>query len=235
MQLTGDGLKRRGMELSALGDDAVVIEWGGVADEVTLARVSAAVAALEADPPAGMIELVPAFTSLAVFYDVTRIADYETFGREVMRRAQRKIARVALKPRIVTIPVCYGGENGPDLITVARHAGLTERQVVQLHTAETYTVGAVGFMPGFPYLVGLPFKLHTPRRNTPRKTVPRGSVAIGGAQTGVYPLESPGGWNLIGRTPLTLVDTALADPVHLRVGDRVKFKPITAEEYAAWR
>ncbi|MCB1104477.1 MAG: 5-oxoprolinase subunit PxpB [Opitutaceae bacterium] len=223
------------MELSALGDDAVVIEWGGLADEVTLARVSAAVAALEADPPAGMIELVPAFTSLAVFYDVTRIADYETFGREVMRRAQRKIARVALKPQIVTIPVCYGGDNGPDLITVARHAGLTERQVVQLHTAETYTVGAVGFMPGFPYLVGLPSKLHTPRRNTPRTTVPRGSVAIGGAQTGVYPLESPGGWNLIGRTPLTLVDTALADPVHLRVGDRVKFKPISAEEYAAWR
>ena len=235
MQLTGDGLKRRGMELSALGDDAVVIEWGGVADEVTLARVSAAGAALEADPPAGMIELVPAFTSLAVFYDVTRIADYEMFGREVMRRAQRKIAQVALKPRIVTIPVCYGGENGPDLITVSRHAGLTERQVVQLHTAETYTVGAVGFMPGFPYLVGLPSKLHTPRRNTPRTTVPRGSVAIGGAQTGVYPLESPGGWNLIGRTPLTLVDTALADPMQLRVGDRVKFKPISAEEYAAWR
>lgn len=223
------------MQLSALGDDAVVIEWDGPADEETLAKVRAAVAALEADPPMGVVEWVPAFTSLTVSYDVTRIADYEAFGREVLQRAGRTVSRAAVKARTITIPVCYGGEQGPDLVTVARHAGLTERQVVQLHTAETYTVGAIGFQPGFPYLIGLSEKLHTPRRNTPRKAVPRGSVAIGGAQTGVYPWESPGGWNLIGQTPMTLFNAAENEPALLRVGDRVKFKPITTEEFAAWR
>ena len=223
------------MELSALGDDALVIEWGGPADEETLAQVRTAFLALEADPPSGVIELVPAFTSLTVFFDVTRIADYEAFGREVLLRAKRPVSRTAIKARTIVIPVCYGGEHGPDLITVARHAGLIERQVVQLHTAETYTVGAIGFQPGFPYLLGLSEKLHTPRRSTPRKAVPRGGVAIGGAQTGVYPWESPGGWNLIGQTPLTLFDPGEIEPALLRVGDRVKFKPITAEEFATWR
>lgn len=223
------------MELSALGDDAVVIEWGGPANEETLAQVRSAVAALEADPPPGMVELVPAFTTLTVFYDVMRIADHEAFGREVLARAGRPVARAARKARLITIPVCYGGEHGPDLAAVAQQAKLTERQVIQLHAAETYRVGAVGFTPGFPYLIGLSPKLHTPRRSTPRKSVPAGSVAIGGAQTGVYPWASPGGWNLIGRTPLALFDAAAEEPARLRVGDRVKFKAITPEEFAAWR
>lgn len=223
------------MELSALGDDAVVIEWGGPANVETLAKVRAAAAALEADPPAGAIEWVPAFTSLTVFYNLARVADYEAFCREVLERAGRTVSRAVVKARTITIPVCYSGEYGPDLITVARHAGLSERQVVQLHAAITYTVGAIGFRPGFPYLIGLPPKLHTPRRSTPRKTVPRGSVGIGGEQTGVYPLESPGGWNLIGQTPLSLFDATQAEPSLLRVGDRVKFKPITPEEFATWR
>jgi inhibitor of KinA len=137
--------------------------------------------------------------------------------------------------RLVEIPVCYGGEHGPDLEAVAARAGVEPAEAARLHSKAVYTVQAIGFTPGFPYLAGLPAALHAPRRPTPRETVPAGSVGIGGAQTGVYPLASPGGWNLIGRTPLRLFRAEEANPSVLRVGDRVRFRPITVEEFAAWK
>lgn len=222
------------MELFPLGDEAVVLAWKGTAAGEALGEVRAAMAAIEADPPAGLVALVPAYATVTAYYDLTRIGSFEAFCRDLQERAGRSVPRAAAKGRLITIPVCYGGEYGPDLMTVARHAGLAGREVAELHAAETYVVGAIGFAPGFPYLAGLPAKLHTPRRATPRAAVPAGSVAIGGAQTGVYPLVSPGGWNLIGRTPLVLFDPAAADPAHLRVGDRVRFRAITTEEFATW-
>ena len=136
---------------------------------------------------------------------------------------------------MVDIPVSYDGELGPDLGEVAARAGLTPEQVVALHTSGNYFVQAIGFAPGFAYLGGLPEKLHTPRRATPRTQVPAGAVGIGGALTGVYPLVTPGGWNLIGRTPLKMFDPSRAEPALVRAGDRVRFRAITAEEFAAWK
>jgi len=133
------------------------------------------------------------------------------------------------------IPVCYGGKYGPDLAIMAKRASMTGEMVVNLHSRAEYLVQAVGFMPGFAYLSGLPTKLHTPRLATPRTQVPAGSVGISGGQTGVYPCQSPGGWNLLGRTPVTLFAAGAAEPVLLRVGDTVKFKPISPKDFVAWK
>ena len=127
--------------------------------------------------------------------------------------------------REVSVPVVYGGEYGPDLGEIARHSGLSEKQVVELHSSVEYVVWFLGFQPGFPYFGGLPEQLAMPRRAEPRLLVPAGSVGIGGAQTGIYPLATPGGWQLLGRTPLALFDPKRKEPVLLRSGDRVRFVP----------
>ncbi len=127
--------------------------------------------------------------------------------------------------RLVEIPVVYGGEAGPDLAEVAERAGMTPKQVVELHSATDYVVYFIGFQPGFPYLGGLDERLHTPRRAEPRVVVPAGSVGIGGSQTGIYPLAAPGGWQLIGHTPLSLFDPDAQPPTLLRPGDSVRFVP----------
>jgi inhibitor of KinA len=133
--------------------------------------------------------------------------------------------------RLLTIPVCYGGEWGLDLDAVGAAHGLSVEEVVSLHCGAEYFVSAVGFTPGFPYLGGLPERLHTPRRKTPRTRVPAGTVAIGGTQTGIYPFETPGGWNLIGRTPWRLFDPYARPPALCQVGDRVRFQSVTPAEF----
>jgi inhibitor of KinA len=138
-------------------------------------------------------------------------------------------------PRLVEIPVCYGGELGPDLGTVAERAGLGADDAAALHAGADYLVYAIGFTPGFPYLGGLPAALHAPRRATPRPRVAAGSVGIGGAQTGVYPQASPGGWQIIGRTPLALFRPAERPAALLRPGDRVRFRAISRSEFESWR
>lgn len=223
------------MHISAMGDTAVVVDLGGAIKESTLARVRALSLALQREPPAGVTDVVPAATTVTVFYDPAHGPEADALIAELKRRAERvkPLKRKAI--RTMTIPVCYGGEFGPDLAQVAAHAGLDEAAVIARHRDATYLVHAVGFMPGFPYLGGLDEKLHTPRRARPRPKVPAGSVGIGGGQTGIYPLASPGGWNLIGRSPLPLFRPEDEAPTYLRIGDRVKFKPITAEEFAAWK
>ncbi len=134
-------------------------------------------------------------------------------------------------PRRVEIPVCYGGELGPDLDDVARTHGLAPEEVIRLHADADYLVYMIGFMPGFAYLGGLPERIATPRRKTPRTAVPAGTVGIGGRQTGVYPLVSPGGWNLIGRTPVKIFDIKRDEPTLLSTGDRVRFRPISRSEF----
>jgi inhibitor of KinA len=224
-----------GMRITPMGDTAVVLELGGVIKESTLARVRALAGALERKPPAGVVDVVPSPTAVTVFYDLTKITGFAELCTELKAHAARikPLKRKAI--RTITIPVSYGGELGVDLAEVAAHAGLSEAAVIAQHAQATYLVHAVGFMPGFAYLGGLANSLHTPRRAKPRVEVPAGSVGIGGGQTGVYPITSPGGWNLIGRTPLKLFQPGAEPPVLLCVGDRVKFKPITAEEFAAWK
>jgi inhibitor of KinA len=224
------------MTLHPMGDAAVMLEIGQAIDEPTLARVGSVARAIAAHPPAGVTDIVPAFGSVTVFYDPRRSGGYDDLAAALLRLAAGGDAAAPLPPaRLMEIPVCYGGEFGPDLGVVAAHAGITPEEVIALHSGAEYRVHAIGFSPGFPYLGGLPPRLNTPRRATPRPQVPAGSVGIGSAQTGVYPVASPGGWNLIGRTPRALFRLHKAPPALLMTGDRVKFRPITPGEFAAWK
>ena len=232
------------MTLAPLGDSAVSVTLGAGADESALAQTRALAAALAAAPSPGLVDIVPAYAALTVYYQperwaaggeapYARVCRFITERHKVVNAARRRLRRPAA--RVVEIPVCYGGQFGPDLAEVAAAHGLDADRVVALHAGAIYAVLAIGFAPGFAYLGGLPQQIHTPRRATPRVRVPAGAVGIGGAQTGVYPLESPGGWNLIGATPLRLFDASRAEPALLGTGDRVKFRAITPEEFAAWK
>jgi inhibitor of KinA len=224
------------MTISPLGDSAVVVALGAGLDATALARVRALAEEIERDRPEGVVDVVPAFASVTVFYEAAHCGGYARLRSEIEARAARaEAALVSLAVRILEIPVCYGGEWGPDLGDIAARTGMSPERIVGLHTGADYLVHAIGFAPGFAYLGGLPAALHTPRRATPRTSVPAGTVGIGGAQTGVYPLATPGGWNLIGRTPLRMFDAARAEPALLRAGDRVKFRAIGAGEFDTWR
>jgi inhibitor of KinA len=193
----------------------------------------------------GVTEVAPAYTSVAVFFDpvaVTKASEtpddvfnwLATRIREVVGAGSDRDRRVRSKRRdvrVVEIPACYEAEFALDMDRVAVRAEISTSEVVELHTSAEYRVSCIGFTPGFPFLSGMPTQLATPRRETPRKEIPAGSVGIGGAQTGIYPLRSPGGWNLIGRTPLKLFDPTKDPPVLLQAGDRVRFRAITREEF----
>jgi inhibitor of KinA len=217
-----------------LGDTAVLVRFGDRIDPGTLNRVLAFRASLEAEPLPGMVEHVPAFASVAVYYDPLRVSEAEIVER-IRERRRHLPARPAAEPRVVEIPVCYGGSFGPDLPFVAEYHGLTPDEVVAIHSGAEYTVYMIGFAPGFPYLGGLPERIATPRRDTPRLSIPAGSVGIAGAQTGVYPLETPGGWQIIGRTPLRLFRPEAAEPSLLRPGDVVRFRPLPPEAFDQWK
>jgi inhibitor of KinA len=226
------------MHFSPLGDHAVTITLGASIDEDTHRLVRAVSARLDAHPPRGLIDQVPAFASVVVHYDPAQVSGTtgSPYDRMVAVLADTlraiHVGELAA-PRVVELPVCYGGDLGPDLEDVARAHELDPAAVVELHTGGDYLVYMVGFMPGFAYLGGLSPRLSTPRRSTPRTAVPAGTVGIGGQQTGVYPLESPGGWNLIGRTPLRIFDLDREEPALLTTGDRVRFKAIDLREYHA--
>jgi KipI family sensor histidine kinase inhibitor len=173
----------------------------------------------------GILNLHPAYTSVLIDFD-PRLRSHAEVEALVRERLASHADAPQPEPRRVEIPVHYGGANGPDLGEVARHAGLTVERVVELHAAAEYLVYFVGFATCFPYLGGLPPELATPRLAAPRKHVPEGSVAIGGPQAGVYPLPSPGGWRLIGRTHLKLFDPSASPPPLLRMGDRIRFVPV---------
>lgn len=198
--------------------------------------VGAAVAALNTRVAAaaipGVVETVPAFASLLIFYDPL-VTEYDAVAAAVQKLAQAPDSDTAAEEgRLVEIPVCYGGAFGPDLPFVAEHVGLTETEVIRLHAGRDYPIYMLGFLPGFPYLGGLDERLFTPRLPTPRTAIPAGSVGIGGEQTGVYPIASPGGWQLIGRTPLKLFDPSVGR-LPYAAGDRIRFCPITQDEFDA--
>lgn len=227
-------------QIFALGDRALVVEFGRTQTAAVLARVRAAAEHLLAHPLPCVTDVVPAYAVVTVHFDpIAAMAHHRaTNPLDAMREAVA--AAIAKAPeaskrrvRTIEIPVCYGGEFGEDIEDVAKHCRITTDEVVRLHTAPTYEVAMLGFVPGFGYLTGLDRKLATPRRDTPRKRVVTGSVGIGGDQTAVYPMESPGGWQVIGRTPMALfrVDD-IASPTVLRAGDHVRFVAIDAAEYA---
>jgi inhibitor of KinA len=219
---------------------ALQVQLGEAIDEPTHRRVQTAWRALAGAPLPGVTEVVPAYATVTVFYDPllavqagapeNNLFDWMTV--QVTERLKNPPKMEKSKGRTVEVPVCYEGDFGPDLGLVAKQAKLTPAEVIKIHGKPEYLVYLVGFAPGFPYLGGLPKQLETPRHAKPRMVVPPGSVGIGGKQTGIYPAATPGGWNLIGRTPLRLFRPAEDPPVLLRAGDRVKFRAISREEFA---
>ena len=216
--------------LRPCGDRAVLMELGDAIDPAVNRLVGRALEALDQHRPDWLVEAVGAYRSLMVIYDPLR-ADYQQVSRHLAALELAQAAGRREDGGVVEIPVCYGGEFGPDLEMVARHNRLSARQVVELHSAVAYHVYMMGFTPGFPYLGGLDPRLHTPRLESPRTTVAAGSVGIANDQTGIYPVASPGGWRIIGRTPRKLFDPRRDDPFLLRAGRRLRFVPISQDEY----
>jgi KipI family sensor histidine kinase inhibitor len=226
------------MQAEPLAEDAWLLRFGETIDTEVNAHVLAAAARLQAE--LAEVECVPAYASLLLRFDPARWLD--DAGNFSARRLQDAIDAALQSsgtaeptPRELIIPVCYGGEAGEDLDAVAAHAQLSTGEVIARHTSVTYRVAMLGFAPGFPYLLGLDPALAMPRRSDPRTRVPAGSVAIGGQQTGIYPQELPGGWQLIGRTPLALFDVAAESPSLFQPGDRVRFRAIDEREYQRLR
>lgn len=228
-----------------ISEDALLLRFGDTIDPAASARVLAAAATLQRALPT--LECVPAYASVLLRFDPAAWRDdpsesqadpppatHARLQQAVIRALDSNESAVST-PRDVVIPVCYGGDAGPDLATVAAHARIGEAEVVARHVAGRYRVAMIGFAPGFPYLLGLDPLLAMPRRADPRQRVPGGSVAIGGAQTGIYPRDLPGGWHLIGRTPETLFDPHQAQPSLLAPGDRVRFDVIDAARLTALR
>jgi inhibitor of KinA len=233
------------MEIIPLGDSALVVRVRDQFEdepEETLDEVLRVFQLLQRAAIPGVVELAPAYNSVAVFFDPVAVlksnAATEVFDelatkiRSTINPASRRRRRVAAsRPRSIEIPVCYDPEFGCDLDRVAEQTKLSQREIIDLHSKAEYRVACIGFVPGFTFLAGLPKNLTTPRRDVPRKEIPAGSVGIGGAQTGIYPLRSPGGWNLIGRTPLRLFDLTKNPPTLLSPGDRVRFRAISRQEF----
>ena len=222
------------MQMIPLGDSAVIIQLD---NQITLdihRKVEAIAAHLQKHPFPGMVEYVPAFTTVTVFYDPLRLS-----FKEACAALEQILAEVAdtgiTTPRTVEIPVCYGGELGPDLKFVAEHNELSIDEVVQIHSSGEYLVYMIGFAPGFAYLGGMSERIGTPRRQVPRLSIPAGTVGIAGMQTGMYPIETPGGWQMIGRTPVSLFRPNHSTPSLLQAGDIVRFCPISRWEYDEWK
>jgi inhibitor of KinA len=224
-------------ELYPLNEYSIAVQMADAPSESALRAIASCCAYIRANPIAGCICVVPAYTTITFYFE--RCADGPARVPTVnamMARVERRLrewtaswADLAVPPleeresRVVDIPVRYGGEDGPDLLEVAEYCGLTPEEVIRIHTSTLYPVHMIGFIPGFPYLGGLSPRIAAPRKAEPRMRVPAGSVGIAGNQTGIYPLESPGGWQLIGRTDTVLFDPHRDPPSLLKIGDRVRF------------
>lgn len=228
--------------IEALGDSALLVHFGDRIDRTANACALAAARALAAAHLPGLLDIAPAYASVCVRYDPlawSDPADGVTPYARIAARVSTLVDNAPLSPApgepgAIDIPVCYGDEFGPDLGALAEHAALSQAAVIACHCAANYRVAMLGFAPGFPYLLGLDAALYMPRHASPRIRVPAGSVAIGGAQTGIYPRASPGGWQIIGRTPLTLFDARRDPPALLLPGQRVRFRSIDTAEFANW-
>ncbi|WP_159016061.1 5-oxoprolinase subunit PxpB [Cognatiluteimonas profundi] len=210
--------------IDRLGEDALLLRFGDAIDASTNARVHALSRQIARIRPAWLLDIVPAYATLALFLDIDAHPDLDMQADAIgWLRRQAFVESSSDEGRLVRIPVRYGGDDGPDLADVAAHAGMTVADVVALHASGRYTVAMLGFAPGFPYLLGLDKTLAMPRLATPRLHVQAGSVGIGGEQAGIYPRSGPGGWRIIGRTSKLLFDPAREPPALLAPGDRVEF------------
>ena len=220
-----------GVRLSFLGETAFVLTVGNDVGVDAHQKVKAVSHLLESAPPDAMVEYVPAFTTVTVIYD-PMAATHEVFADRLRRLLENAPQSTpAVEARLMEIPVCYGEAFGPDLDFVASHNTITPDDVIAIHADSEYLVYMIGFAPGFPYMGGMSQRIAAPRRDSPRQSVPVGSVGIAGKQTGIYSIETPGGWRLIGRTPVRLFRPDEAEPSLLRTGDHVRFRVIDRKQY----
>ncbi len=224
------------MRIEPLGDSGLLLRDDAEFDaEASLDAILRATRQLEAAAIPGVIELAPAYTTIGIFFDPALIETFAALRASIERALKSDpVPATRAERSTIEVPVCYESEFAPDLEEVARHAALAAEEIVRRHAGAKYRVSCVGFTPGFPYLSGLPPELATPRRASPRKEIPAGAVAIGGTQTGIYPRKSPGGWNIIGRTPLRLFDVERNPPALFHAGDFVRFRRISRQEFDAF-
>lgn len=218
-------------EFLIAGDCGLIIKFGDTIDSETNNRIRSFCSVLEKKRIEGIIEVVPTFNSLSVYYDPCIIK-----GDRLIRKLSSLLKKSGTNSqdggRTFIIPVLYGGEWGEDLNDVAAHAHLTAEEVIKIHSSTDYLIYMLGFLPGFAYLGGLDDRIVTPRLDTPRTKIHAGAVGIGGEQTGIYPLASPGGWRLIGTTPVKIYDENRDEPILYKAGDKIRFEPVTEEEFA---
>ncbi len=221
-----------------LGDSALIIDFGNTIDETLNKLVHSLFYQLQNDPIPGMVEAIPAYSSLTIHYDVLFIRNklnkqttaFEWIAESLKKYISKESIETGDPQILMKIPVCYDNEYAPDLGFVASQNNIPTEEVVHLHTSTTYRVYMLGFLPGFAYMGMVDEKISSPRKQNP-ETVEAGSIGIAGKQTGIYPLRSPGGWQIIGRTPVRLFDKEKMNPVLFKSGDKVQFYSITKDEF----
>ena len=218
-----------------LGDSAMTLDLGNCIDEQLNTRILAMYEWLSDHPLDGILDKIVAYSSLSVFYDPAGSSDRSTIFEWLSNAWQQtSVDQPGHNGREVRIPVCYEGEYAPDIDPVARQIGMTVPDLIDLHCQREYRIYMIGFLPGFPYMGKIDHRLEVPRKMRPVPVI-AGGVGIAGLQTGIYPLNSPGGWQIIGRTPLRLFDRHSDPPILLHIGDRVRFYPVSTAEFLAWR
>lgn len=218
------------IKILTAGDASLLIEFGKEISPEINGKITAVVQLMKEQHIEGVVDIIPAFCSLLINYD-PRVISYDDITKRMKRILKIDIKAGEANKRVFEIPVCYGGKYGPDLAFIAEHAGLSEEEVIKIHSSRDYLIYMLGFLPGFCYLGGLDERIHTPRLANPRLKINAGSVGIGGSQTGIYPLDSPGGWQLMGMTPVKTYDPDREVPILLSAGDYIRFIPVDEEEY----
>lgn len=219
-----------GPQLLPCGDSALSVQFGNTIDPSINRQVHFLFEQLKARPPAGLMDMIPSYRSLLIQFDPVLLG-FEDLRQFVTSLWDSSEIDFQSDGRLIEIPVCYGGDLGPDLDEVASFHDLTREEVISTHSGVLYQVYMIGFTPGFPFLGGLDRRLITPRKENPRPLVPAGTVGIADRQTGIYPIDSPGGWQLIGRTPIRIFDLNRMKPFYLTPGDQIKFIPISREAF----
>lgn len=234
-----NNLQAQGIQIYSLSEQAVTVIFGNEINEVTAHKINNFNLALQEKPFPGFRSTVPAYCTLTVYYDPLLVNHAGLNGLNGFEKVSNYLKTISIHhndnhtpaTQKITIPVYYGGDFGPDLIDVAANTKRSVEEVVSLHSTAIYKVYMIGFIPGFAYLGGMNGQLESPRKAWPRAAVPAGAVGIAGKQTGIYPMETPGGWQIIGQTPVKLFDISLAQPSLLKAGDEVVFKPINLQEF----
>jgi len=218
------------IKILTAGDASLLVEFGKEINPEINRKIAATVQLMREQHIEGVVDVIPSFCALLINYD-PRVIGYEEIKDRIRNLLKVEIKAGDERKKIFEIPVCYGGDFGPDIATIAEHAGLTEEEVIEIHSSRDYLIYMLGFLPGFCYLGGLDERIFTPRLASPRLKIDAGSVGIGGSQTGIYPLDSPGGWQLMGKTPVKTYDPDREVPILVEAGDYIRFVPIDEEEF----